>query len=133
MGPGVDQDGGDAMSAKDDLLTKSLDRTANVAEDGAREQQRAAAVARRAAQDRRSKHAGGATTAESIRSVLDLLGRSSEHLAAAVADLRRVWARTLADEGLSLRNIGQRLGVSHQRVSILLTRHRDSANRRDHA
>ena len=65
-----------------------------------------------------------AGTTQSVRRVLELLGRSAEHLTAATGGLRRAWAAALADDGLSIRQIGERLGVTHQRVSALLTRHR---------
>jgi len=36
--------------------------------------------------------------------------------------LRRAWARTLRSEGLTVQEIGELFGVSHQRVSFLLNR-----------
>jgi transposase len=62
-----------------------------------------------------------------LRLVLDLLGGSAERLAAAVGGIRRAWAASLAEQGVSIRQIGERFGVSHQRVSALLTRHRNGA------
>lgn len=112
------------MPADDDRLAATLERAADAAEASARDQQRAAVVARDAAQHRREDWPIDAPeTAGTLRLVLELLGTSAERLAAAVGGLRRAWAAALAEQGLSIRRIGERLGVSHQRVSVLLTRH----------
>ena len=112
-----------------DALSTALVDSAETAEDSARDQQEAARVARAAAADRgKGTPVDHPSTTQSIRLVLELLGRSAQGLAASVGGLRRAWADGLAAEGLSIRQIGTRLGVSHQRVSALLTRHRNGAN-----
>ncbi len=52
--------------------------------------------------------------------LLHLLRRSAQSLAGALGALARTIAHSLAGEGHSRRQIAQRLGVSHQRVSALL-------------
>jgi hypothetical protein len=115
------------MSEDRDAIASTLERAADTAEDSARQQQRAANVAREAAQGRRRENwpVQGPQLTGALRLVLELLGSSAERLAAAVGGLRRAWAADLAEQGVSIRQIGERLGVSHQRVSALLSRHRN--------
>lgn len=110
------------MARGGDALALSLERAAEAADRSAAEQRDAAAAARGAARARREPGAEGSGSDHGIRLVLELLGRSLERMALALGDVRRTWAATLADEGLSIRQIGTRLGVSHQRVSALLHR-----------
>ncbi len=106
-------------------VATALEQAGDVADGAARDQQRAAAIARDTARQQ-SSHTpvDWAETTAALGTVLHLLGGSAERLAAAVGTVRRAWARALADERLPIRQIGARLGVSHQRVSALLARHR---------
>lgn len=114
------------MSTQRDTLADSLEQAADVAERGAREQGEAAATARDAARRHRTDPAAGADAATgAVRRVLGVLLGNAERLGATAGSLRRAWAAALAAEGLSLRAIGERLGVSHQRVSVLLRGHHD--------
>src|SRR4051794_39807079 len=107
-----------------DRLATTLDHVADTAEEAAGEHRQAAEIARDAARGHRNNTLDEAGTTRSVRRVLDLLSRSTEHLPAAAGGLRRAWAAALAEDGLSIRQIGERLGVPHQRVSALLPRHR---------
>ena len=112
-------DGGDALAT-------TLDRVADTVEEAAHDQQQAARIARDTAAVRRRGGGDDLSTTRSVRQVLDLLARSADLLTSGAGALRRGWAAALADEGLSIRQIGERLGVTHQRVSALLTRHRQT-------
>ena len=113
------------MSRTGDAVADALEQAADTAEDTARDQHHAAVAAREAARGRRGDTAvDDPATTRVVGNVLHLLGRSAERLAATVGTVRRAWARALADENFSIRQIGARLGVSHQRVSALLARHR---------
>ena len=99
----------------------ALERVAEAAEDGIVLQGRVAAEARGMARGARLQ-AGSGAASNRVRDVLDLLGSGTDRLVTAAAELRRAWAAALAAEGLSGRQIADRLGVSHQRVSVLLGR-----------
>jgi len=118
------------MPKDGDTIASVLERTADAAEASADEQQRAADVAREAAQASRHDDwpVDGPQLSGAFRLVLELLGSSAERLAMSVGGLRRAWAASLAEQGVSIRQIGERLGVSHQRVSVLLTRHRNGTS-----
>ena len=109
-------------------LAAALEPAAEAAEEGAREQKRAATAARRAAR-RERESPGDEGTSQRTQSVLNSLSTGAERLSAAVGDLRRVLVRTMSERGLSVRQIADRLGVSHQRVSVLLARGRPAPAR----
>jgi hypothetical protein len=109
-----------------DRLAATLDRVADTVDEAAGEQRRAGRIAREAARGRRVDGIDEPSTTRAVRQVLELVGRSADHLTSAAGGLRRAWAAALAEQGLSIRQIGDRLGVTHQRVSALLTRHRDA-------
>lgn len=113
------------MSGRRDAVASALEHAADAAEEAARDQEQAAAIAREAASSRRADSpADSPDTTHVTTTVLHLLGGSAQRLVTAVGALRRTWAQALADESLTIRQIGERLGVSHQRVSALLARHR---------
>ena len=113
------------MSTPRHALSSALEAAADGAEAAARDQQRAAAIARDAARDLDPGNPADHPQATRATSrVLRLLAGSAQRLTATAGSLRRAWAQSLADENLSLRQIGERLGVTHQRVSALLARHR---------
>jgi hypothetical protein len=117
------------MTGDKDALSIALVDAADAAEESAREQQHAAGVARATAEDRgNGTPVDHPSTTQAVRLVLELLGRSAERLAASVGGLRRAWADGLAADGLSIRQIGARLGVSHQRITALRSRHRNGTN-----
>lgn len=105
------------MTTRNHALATSLDAAADAADAAAGDQRAAARQARTAALAVRSDD----EAAGEIRQVLGLLAHSIERLTGAAGAVRRVWARTLAERGLPLREIGSILGVTHQRVSALLS------------
>ena len=109
-----------------DRLAATLDRVADTADEAAGDQRMAARIARDTARGRRSNRVDEPSDTRAVRQVLELLGRSADRLNRAAGGLRRAWAAALAEQGLSVRQIGERLGVTHQRVSALLTRRRQA-------
>lgn len=57
---------------------------------------------------------------EAAPGLLELLRRSGRRIADTTARLARALASGLSDEGESRRQIGRRLGVTHQRVTAML-------------
>jgi hypothetical protein len=100
-----------------------LEDVAATADSIADDQRQTARQARDMAQARRR----GATWQQIIEagpalSLLGLLRGNAERLSRAGGRVRSAIARGLAAEGFTTRQIGKRFGVSHQRVSSLLSR-----------
>ena len=108
----------EAGSAGGEALTVALSRVAAVAEGEARVQAQVAAAARRAVGE--CGAGGGEGSGKRVREVLDLIAGSTERMIGGAAELRRAWAAQLAAQGMSMREIAARLGVTRQRVSVLL-------------
>lgn len=101
-----------------DPVLSALDRVADVAEHEAEIQARVATAARTAAEQRRA--GGGDGFGTRVRDVIGMVTGSTERLVGGAAELRRAWAAHLAAQGLSRREIADRLGVTRQRVAVLL-------------
>lgn len=109
-----------------DPAAEALDGVAAVASEVATEQRRVAGIARTMA--RRHRHGA------SLRQLVDddagqrlvvLLRDSAALLVGIAGRLQRVLVKGLSAEGLSTRQIGSHFGVSHQRISSLLSRRDD--------
>lgn len=102
-------------------MQTALQEVAEVADQVAEEQHQ---VARELRTMQRRRDAGWTWSRildqQSSPATVELLRHSARRVSAATAGLARVLAAGLRAEGSSLRLIGQRLGVSHQRVSKLL-------------
>ena len=110
----------------DDPAADALDGIAATAEEVADEQHEVARAARSLAERRR----GGATWTELVDTrsplvLVDLLRHSAGLLLGAARALQGALARALAREGCTTREIGTRFGVSHQRISALMSRRAD--------
>jgi hypothetical protein len=108
-------------------LASALERAADTADAQAEAQHHAAELARAAAREERAGLSDAAGEPR-VRLVLDILARNAERMADVVGHLRRAWAATLTAQGLSARQVAARLGVSHQRVSVLLRNHDRTAS-----
>lgn len=110
----------------DDPAAGALDDIAATAEGVADEQGRLATEARALASRRRD----GATWTQLVdgggtATVVRTLRHSAALLTAAARGLQAALARVLTREGLTTRQIGRRFGVSHQRISSLMSRRDD--------
>lgn len=88
----------------------------------AREQRRAASLVRRIA-DQRERDVPWASILEkgTVTSVVHLLGRGANRLRVGASKVRRMAVRGLLNEGFTTRQAGQRFGVSHQRISAVVS------------
>lgn len=88
----------------------------------AREQRRAASLVRRIA-DQRERDVPWASILEkgTVTSVVQLLGRGANRLRLGASKVRRMAVRGLLNEGFTTRQAGQRFGVSHQRISAVVS------------
>ena len=111
----------------EDRVSSTLEDVASAADEVADEQRRLARDARQM-QRRRDRgwswaeildRTGGADNEDSS-GLLQRLRRSARRLAELSARTAEMLARGLAEEGESRRRIARRLGVSHQRVSVIL-------------
>jgi hypothetical protein len=104
-----------------EAMDSALEEIATAADEIADDQRR---VARRARAWQRQRDRGRPWASildrERIPGLFELLRRSGRRLSGAIARLGRVLAHGLSQEGESRRQIGRRLGVSHQRVSAIL-------------
>ena len=78
----------------------------------------------------RNAHAEGRTWADVARAeerpmILELISANLDELYQSGGRLRRVMARALHDEGMSMEQIARLFGVTRQRVSSLLREHKN--------
>jgi DNA-binding NarL/FixJ family response regulator len=108
---------------KSDGLTDALEDLATSAERTSAEQQELADSARAMSRQRQSGRSWAAILdSDTHSSVLTLLGSSLRRLGQTSSRFRNAIAAALSAEGLSTRQIAARLGVTHQRVSAMLSR-----------
>jgi Homeodomain-like domain len=108
-----------------DSLTVALDHLAENAERTSAEQQLIADSARAMTEEHRRGRSWAAILAgEGQPSVLALLGTSLRRLSQTSSRVRAAVAAALVKEGLSTRQIAAHLGVTHQRISAMLNRHK---------
>jgi hypothetical protein len=108
------------VAEEDEELLVALDELVTALEENsARNVQ---AIAR--AEEIRSERAAGKPWSEIVSGdrplIVELLTRNLEALTTAGSRLRRLEARALHDEGLSMERIGRLFGVTRQRISELL-------------
>jgi hypothetical protein len=112
----------DQAEARDDTVA-ALDGVAEAAEATVVEQREVADTSRRLGRE----HERGASwvqiaRGESAQRLLSLLGMSARRVVESASSFRRALAVALAEGGLTTRQIAERFGVSHQRISSLLRR-----------
>lgn len=108
---------------QDDELLEALDKLV----EGLRENNLRNAEAIERAEEIRRERAAGKLWSEIVTGdrplIVELLTRNLQELTTAGSRLRRLEARALHDEGLSMERIGQLFGVTRQRISELLRQH----------
>jgi hypothetical protein len=110
-----------------DPAAAALNELADAADDTAREQHEVAVASRRLSHER-DRGASWREIADggTLQRLLGHIGASARRLSAVGNGLRRALAVVLSAEGLTTRQIGERFGVSHQRVSSLLRQQNNS-------
>ena len=106
-------------------MATAFTEVADIAEGVAAEQKQLARDAR--ALDRQQRRGASwrqLTADRSLRNLFDLLASSTKQLLEVTGLLRTAAVTALAHEGMSLRQIASRLGVSHQRLSAIRRRRR---------
>lgn len=103
-------------------MSSALEEVAATADEVAHEQRQVAHGAR-AMQRRRDRGWSWATIldSEAAPGVIALLRSSARRLASATGRLAQALVNGLSGEGESRRQIARRLGVTHQRISAMLT------------
>jgi hypothetical protein len=113
-------------------MSTVLETVAVAADDVADDQRR---VARRARAMQRQRDRGWSWVKvldrEAGPGLLGLLRGSARRLAESAGHLAQALARGLAGEGQSRRQIAQRLGVTHQRITAILRHDRQTGNGKD--
>lgn len=109
----------DALETLDKALRRNLDRVER-------------AIKR--AEELRNAHAEGKTWTEVARAeerpmILEMISANLDELYQAGGRLRRVMAKALHDEGMSMEQIARLFGVTRQRVSALLREPRSADER----
>jgi hypothetical protein len=108
--------------AMGEAMASALEEIATAADEVADDQR---LVARRARAMQRQRDRGWSWALildrERMPGLLELLRRSGRRLSGATARLGRTLAAGLSKEGESRRQVGRRLGVTHQRVSAMLS------------
>jgi hypothetical protein len=94
-----------------------LDKAASAVGEAAGEQRQLATEIRTLARRRRR---GDDIVAAEVTGVLGRLSNGASRLIEAAAHLRTGFVRQLLADGLSLREVSRRLGLSHQRLSAVL-------------
>jgi hypothetical protein len=109
--------------ANDQAMARALDEVAEAAEETALDQQR---LARRARSMSRQRRLGSSwlhiLQRERPPGLLVLIARSARRLHEVSGRFRPALAQALVDDGLSTRQVARMFGVTHQRISAMLSR-----------